>query len=99
MSRKKILSVVLAASVCLPTAGYAAPLQKLAAPTASADSNIHLASRRGDTNIRRGSGGNRNIIRLFPRGSQQRQSVTQPTRPAAPIRKISGPSFFNYEAV
>lgn len=94
MSAKKILSVLLAVSVAMPAAGYAAPMGKIANPAVNTDENVVLVSdseereRRRQRRKKRQQLQERQILRITP-GAQQAV--------AAPVKKIRGPSFLRYQ--
>ncbi|MEL6200962.1 MAG: L,D-transpeptidase family protein [Pseudomonadota bacterium] len=95
MSAKKIFTVLLAVSVAMPTAGFASPLGGLKLPAVDTSQHLVLVSdseeRKRRRERRKQRQEKRARIAVAP-STQQAQS-----RPVAPIRKIRGPQFLNYQ--
>ncbi|MEO1749204.1 MAG: hypothetical protein AAFR27_11420, partial [Pseudomonadota bacterium] len=96
MSAKKIFTVLLAVSVAMPTAGFASPLGGLKLPAVDTNQHLVLVSDSEERKRRRERRKKRQEARERTASASPAAQQGQ-NRPVAPIRKIRGPQFLNYQ--
>ncbi|MEO0543069.1 MAG: L,D-transpeptidase family protein [Pseudomonadota bacterium] len=94
MSAKKILTVLLVVSVAMPAVGQAAPFGTLTLPKVKSDVPVVLVSDSEERQRRRERRKQRKELRERAAGTSAAQGQS---RPVAPIKRIRGPQFLNYQ--